>query len=122
MSGVDSRPQDKDGTEDTALEEVEQEKKVETNNNNNIRTHRNQKTVEMSDILIFCCSEYFWEFIDIPELIVSSPDPGGQPAEVAAEAHSGAPGHLQPRAGAAQEEDDRHQVPCNIYTIYRVFV
>ena len=45
MSGVDSRPQDKDGTEDTALEEVEQEEKVETNNNNSIRTHRNQKTV-----------------------------------------------------------------------------
>ena len=46
MSGADSRPQDKDGTEDTALEEVEQEEKVETNNNNNnIRTHRNQKTV-----------------------------------------------------------------------------
>ena len=45
MSGVDSRPQDKDGTEDAALEEVEQEEKVETNNNNSIRTHRNQKTV-----------------------------------------------------------------------------
>ena len=59
MSGVDSRPQDKDGSEDTALEEVEQEEEVETNNNNSIRTHRNQKTVEMSDILIFCCSEYF---------------------------------------------------------------
>ena len=59
MSGLDSRPLDKDGTEDTALEEVEQEEKVETNNNNNIRTHRNQKMVEMSDFLIFCFSEYF---------------------------------------------------------------
>ena len=46
MSGVDSRPRDKDGTEDAALEVLEQEEKVETNNNNNIRTHRNQKTVE----------------------------------------------------------------------------
>ena len=48
MSGADSRPLDKDGSEDTALEEVEQEEEVETNNNNNnnsIRTHRNQKTV-----------------------------------------------------------------------------
>ena len=45
MSGVDSRPRDKDGTEDAALEVLEQEEKVETNNNN-IRTHRNQKTVE----------------------------------------------------------------------------
>ena len=59
MSGADSRPQDKDGTEDTALEEVEQEEKVETNNNNNIRTHRNQKTVEMSDILIFVVRSTF---------------------------------------------------------------
>ena len=45
MSGVDSRPRDNDGTEDAALEVLEQEEKVETNNNN-IRTHRNQKTVE----------------------------------------------------------------------------
>ena len=45
MSGVDSRPRDKDGTEDAALEVLEQEERVETNNNN-IRTHRNQKTVE----------------------------------------------------------------------------